>query len=177
MASELDPQPGARVRKISGRRRPEPERVPELAHLSLSVLREHRQALTEEETRVSYWRRILQGRHDLIVTREDPIAHGRLRAVLADHSSASRHLAVQQLDPADAAPPLPELAELWDELDQSDPTLGEQMIIRLDAAEASLSAYRTSLHLRIDAATAELIARYREHPRLALVALPLNRVG
>ena len=44
---------------------------------------------------------------------------------------------------------------------------------RLADAEHELSAYRRGLHERLDAATGELIARYREEPSLALRALPL----
>lgn len=177
MVSEPHPSAEHSTTKTSGRRRPEPQRLPQLAHLSLTELRDYREELAGEETRVSYWRRILQGRHDLILQRNDPIAHGRLRAVLADHTAASRHLAVQHLDPADIAPPLPELAELWDELDVGCPAEREVLLARLTDAEERLSTYRTSLHRRIDAATAELIARYREQPKLALGALPLPRTG
>jgi hypothetical protein len=40
-------------------------------------------------------------------------------------------------------------------------------------AELQLSAYRAALHRRLENATTELIARYREEPRLALLALPV----
>src|SRR4051812_43599963 len=43
-----------------------PERSPEYAHLSLEALRAHRQELVTDESRVSYWRRILQGRLDVL---------------------------------------------------------------------------------------------------------------
>ena len=46
------------------------------------------------------------------------------------------------------------------------------MVVRLAAAEVELSAYRRALHERLDDATSELIARYREKPALALCALP-----
>ena len=39
--------------------RPRPERNPEFAHLSLTALRAYRQSLTAEESRVSYWRRLI----------------------------------------------------------------------------------------------------------------------
>ena len=53
-------------------------------------------------------------------------------------------------------------------------------LARLADAEHQLSEYRRSLHERLDAATGELISRYREEPALALRALPLphgERVG
>ena len=45
--------------------RPTPERTEEHAHLSLDALREYRKVLAAEESRVSYWRRILQARTPL----------------------------------------------------------------------------------------------------------------
>ena len=50
----------------------------------------------------------------------------------------------------------------------------DALLVRLAAAEAELSAYRRSLHERLDDATSELIARYREEPALSLCALPLR---
>ena len=47
------------------------------------------------------------------------------------------------------------------------------MIGRPKLVLASGSAYRRSLHERLDDATSELIARYREEPALSLCALPL----
>ena len=49
------------------------------------------------------------------------------------------------------------------------------MVTRLRDAERELSAYRRSLHERLDAATGELISRYRDEPALALKALPLRK--
>ena len=47
--------------------------------------------------------------------------------------------------------------------------------VRLTDAEHELSSYRRSLHERLDAATGELISRYRDEPALALQALPMGR--
>jgi hypothetical protein len=67
--------------------------------------------------------------------------------------------------------PLPDLAVLWERgTAGADPDL----LQRLARAEHQLSAYRRSLHERLDAATGELIARYHENPSLALAALPLR---
>ncbi len=166
------------VSSTTARRRTEPARVPGLAHLSLAELRAYREELNTEETRVSYWRRILQARHDLIVDNRDPSTRGRLREVLADHEQKSRRLAVQTMhDPSAVPPPLPELAELWDTHSANlasglgaDP----ELVARLAAAERKLSAYRRSLHERLDEVTGDLVARYRENPELALVALKLG---
>ncbi len=159
------------------RRRTEPARIASLTHLSLAELRAYREELTTEETRVSYWRRILQARHDLIVDNCDPSGRERLREVLADHEQKSRRLAVQTMHDPDMAAPLPELAELWDTHTENlaaGAAPDNDLIARLEAAEHKLSAYRRSLHERLDEVTADLVARYREQPGLALLALNLG---
>lgn len=158
----------------AARRRAEPQRVATLLHLTLDELRSYREELTKEETRVSYWRRILQARHDLIVDNCDPGARGRLREVLADHEEKSRRLAVQTMHDPDDSAPLPELAALWDTITanlESGATPDATLITRLEDAEKKLSTYRRTLHERLDEATADLVARYRELPALALIAL------
>ena len=173
------PAPPVRARAAAGTsrrasaRRPA-ERVAHLAHLDLDVLRDYRQELITEESRVSYWRRILQARIDTSVS--DPDAGhggGRLRSVLSQHQESSRRLAVLPVHDASDLPPLPDLTVLW-ETEGSDDVAA---LARLAAAEAELSAYRRSLHERLDDATSELIARYREEPVLALRALPLPRTS
>src|SRR5687767_1285244 len=56
--------PRPRSRKAAPR--PEPQRDEAYAHLTLEGLRAYRRALSEEENRVSYWRRILQARLDVL---------------------------------------------------------------------------------------------------------------
>ena len=167
--------PAGAARPAGGTRgRPAPRHAPELAHLTLTELRVHRQELVTEEIRVSYWRRILQARLDLIIGDDDTTALRRLGAVLTEHEVHSKRLAVQQLHVPGGAPPLPDLGALWDTS-----LLGEDdegaVVTRLAEAEHQLSSYRRSLHLRLDAATGELIARYHDEPALALSALPLGR--
>jgi CRP/FNR family transcriptional regulator, cyclic AMP receptor protein len=48
-----------------------PEGVAELADLSLEALRTYRAQLTGEESRISYWRRIVQARLDLLASTDD----------------------------------------------------------------------------------------------------------
>ncbi|MCY7373064.1 MAG: hypothetical protein LH461_05110, partial [Spirochaetaceae bacterium] len=55
------------------------QRAPELAPLALEDLRAYRQELITEESRISYWRRILQARLDLALGDESSL--GRLRRV------------------------------------------------------------------------------------------------
>jgi hypothetical protein len=156
------------------RSRPRPQHAPELAHLTLRELRAYRQELVTEEIRVSYWRRILQARLDLIIGDDDATALRRLGSVLTEHEIYSRRLAVQQMHTPDGAPPLPDLGMLWDTSQLGEDDDGA-VVSRLADAEHQLSSYRRSLHLRLDAATGELIARSHDEPSLALSALPLAR--
>lgn len=164
-------------RDRSGGRRPAPprrpaRRAPELASLTLDELRAYRQELLTEESRVSYWRRILHARLDL----SGDTASDGMRNVLSQHHSDSRRLArLPSGYPQDEAPPLPDLTVLWATETEAVHGTDSDMVSRLSAAEHQLSAYRRGLHRRLDAATGELIARYRDEPMLALGALPVQR--
>ena len=154
--------------------RPTPERTEEHAHLTLDALREYRKALSAEESRVSYWRRIIQARLDLVLAGADADSD-TLRPVLTDERIGSGRRALVEVTPVDDIPPLPDLAELWDRIvDLSDQAAVDALAEDLGAAERQLSEYRSVLHRRIGAATGELIARYREEPSLCLSALPLE---
>jgi hypothetical protein len=152
-----------------------PERGDEFAHLSLDRLREYRQTLSDEENRVSYWRRIVQARLDLVRSGgTGDIAHAaNLREVLSKSHGRSHRRVLVTVVPVDDMPPLPNLVELWEQdAHPEDPAYTEKLTADLDAAERQLSEYRAALHGRIQSATNELIARYRETPQLALTALP-----
>lgn len=163
----------------AGIRRPRPERaIPQrsaaFAHLDLAGLRIHRAALATEEGRVSYWRRILQARVDLLRgggrAGSSPLELGRLLS--ENRVAQGRRALVEVLADAGDVPPLPDLATLWArDAGGTDPTLLPDLL----TAERQLSAYRLALHLRLSDATTELIARYREDPRLCLSALPLRQ--
>ncbi|MDX6285951.1 MAG: hypothetical protein QOG53_1436 [Frankiales bacterium] len=155
--------------------RPVPERGDEFAHLSLERLRTYRQTLADEENRVSYWRRIVQARLDLVrAGHSADVAHAsNLRAVLSKSNGSSHRTALVTVVPVDDMPPLPDLVALWERDARPDDQEYTAVLERdLDKAERDLSEYRTALHERIAAATNELIARYRETPNLALCALP-----
>jgi hypothetical protein len=63
--------------------------------------------------------------------------------------------------------------ELWSQVPEpGDRVRTEQLSGKLSVAESQLSTYRNALHRRLAAATAELIARYREEPSQCLIALP-----
>ncbi len=169
-----------------------PGRSTHFDHLALDELRAYRNELAEEETRVSYWRRVLQARIDIVretdgdqaVARPGARAGSRkrnqpnraaLHRVLAQERVNAGRTALVRIVPAEGLPPLPDLGELW----QRDAVPGDdagntRLMSRLTAAEHELSEYRRSLHQRIDAATDELVARYHERPALAVRALPLS---
>src|SRR5881275_1235534 len=99
----------------AGRFRAVPERSPDYAHLSLDGLRAYRRALTTEEGRVSYWRRIIQARLDLVRAAEGVVATNAdsLRGVFAEARVDNGRRALQEIIPVDDMPPLPDLAQLW----------------------------------------------------------------
>lgn len=161
-----------------GATRSVPERSPDFDHLELDALRVYRRALSQEESRVSYWRRIIQARLDCV---RDAGAVGdveHLRPMLTEARIGRGRTALIDVVPVEDIPPLPNLEELWDRSafaasDEERQAQAED----LERAETQLSAYRAALHRRIGAATGELIARYREEPALCLTALPLPRTS
>jgi hypothetical protein len=162
----------------TGRFRTVPERSPDFAHLSLDGLRAYRHALTAEEGRVSYWRRIIQARLDLVrVAEVGALATSdNLRDVFTEARVDTGRRALLTVLPVDDMPPLPDLVELWArEQTAADDPHNKKLAHDLSKAETQLSAYRTALHKRLAAATSELIARYREQPALCLSALPTQR--
>src|SRR5580765_4989567 len=91
----------------AGRFRTVPERSPEFAHLPLDGLRAYRHALTTEEGRVSYWRRIIQARLDLVRVTEGgpmPATADNLSGVFADARVDTGRRALQQIVPVDDMP-------------------------------------------------------------------------
>lgn len=149
---------------------PAPEPAEEFANYTLGELRALRTELTDYETRVSYWRRLVQARIDLTRGGQQPENLNRFAAALADAPSRGRRIANLDLFPPDTTPPLPELDALW----RQTPAPGQidDYLEKLGTIEADLSAHRRALFDRIDALHNELIARYRQDPRLALTALP-----
>lgn len=165
--------PAPRSRKSAPR--PVPQRREALVHLTLEQLREYRSALAAEESRVSYWRRILQARLDVVRagTLGRDVEPGLLRPVLSADWVSSGRRALVAVVPDHDVPPLPRLDELWERQVHADDLAGRAVLdADLATAEQQLSTYRTALHDQIEEATGELIARYRESPNLCLSALP-----
>lgn len=156
----------------------EASRVPALDQLSLESLRAYRQELLTEESTVSYWRRLVQARLDLLLAERmacdsavddtDLLTH--LREVLTDTSTTQRHPALLRVMIDDEAP-LPDLVDLW-HAGLSVTADDGSMLRRLSDAERALSTFRKALHRRLDAATNELVLRYSQDPSQCLAALP-----
>ncbi len=145
---------------------------PHLAEVDLSELRVYRERLRAEEEKISYWRRLIHARLDLIQAGE--LAHGvidvdALGRVLGDTGTGRVRAALHRVRAADPLPDLPDLEQVWsaptDELEVA------AALARLREAELTLTDYRRGLHERIDEATAELIVRYRSDPSRALTLL------
>ena len=170
----------AAVPPAAGRRRGEPRALPvrsdDYAHLSIEGLRLYRKALADEESQVSYWRRILQARLDVLSsgTGGREVDRTRLAPVLSSERVGAGRRALVEVLAVDDIPPLPQLAELWDRRVEDGDEAGRAALeLDLRDAEVQLSAYRAALHARISESTGELIARYREQPSLCLTVLPL----
>lgn len=166
-------QPTRAERKRARLARPAPERDPRFAAIGLPELRRRRSELGDEEMRVSYWRRILQARLDVLAADTAAVEVADLSRVLADAPSAHRRLANISMVNEQDIEPLPDLARLWArEPEPGDERSRAEVMADLRDAEERLSRHRHQLHVQIDAVTNELIARYREDPSLAMVALP-----
>ena len=154
---------------------PEPPVIdPAYAGLTLADLRDLRRELGDEESRVSYWRRIIQARIDLLTRgATDGDLVERLTSVLAESGAVHRRLANLSVRPAADIEALPDLHVLWTRVvDPNDSAAVAEFVDALREAETNLSAMRREIHQRLDEATGQLIARYRQDPTLALSALP-----
>jgi hypothetical protein len=150
------------------------EPPPAWADLTLPALRAYRRGLTDEEEKVSYWRRLVHARIDVLEAesrQERPLRLEELIRVLGDTGTGRARTALVKVRAADDLPELPVLADMWvTEVDPDDPAAIAEAVTRLRAAEKTLTEYRRALHERLDACTAELIERYRENPTAALAA-------
>lgn len=146
----------------------------DVASLTLAQLREIRRVLTERESHVSYWRRIIQARLDLM--RDGAVKRGAtvegLQRILSQQMGANSRKGILSLQPQ-GDQPLAGLDHLWNR--GINGVEDEQLELELIAAERDLSEERTRLFGLIDAATQELVRRYRDDPSLALSALPQRK--
>src|SRR5436309_11404574 len=110
-----------------------PQRNSEFDHLGLEGLREYRTVLSAEEGRVSYWRRIMQARLDVVrATSAGAPAVDNLRDVLADvRVTTTRGALIEMVgDPDGELAELPDLSTLWlREVDSEDPVATQGLIL------------------------------------------------
>lgn len=149
--------------------------------LSLENLRVYRRRLSEEEEKISYWRRLVHARIDVLEAEahhERPLELDELIRVLGDTGAGRTRSALVNVRAAEDLPELPVLKDMWvTELDPTDAEEIAEAIARLRSAEVQLTDYRGALHERLDEATAELIVRYRENPSSALLAFATPHNG
>jgi len=159
-----------------GRRVIEAVPSPHVADVKLPELRAYRQRLQQEEDKVSYWRRLVHARMDMLNAgshADGTLSLEELVRVLGDTGTGRTRTALSKVSSAEPLPDLPESANMWvTEIDPRDGAAVAEGLAKLADAEEQLTAYRRALHLRLDEVTGELISRYRENPAAALGALP-----
>ncbi len=147
-----------------------------LEALSVTDLRDYRRDLRAEEDRVSYWRRIVHGRIDVLIAGKpsgQSLTQAQLVAALSDTGTGRRRSGLHRIAAEETLPDLPSLSEdIWAvAVDSSDRAAVESAVAALEQAEQQLTEYRSALLRRIDEATEALVERYREEPRRALELL------
>lgn len=151
-----------------------PDFLDGLDELPVAAVRDKREECRAEEEVLSYRRRLLQGRIDIVKAeraRRDGTGDGglieALPAILADEHSSRRALTQARRspvyvpgDPGADEEPEPLLGRLPD---LSDEEL-EALVERLGTEEQEISRQRRELHERIDRLERQLIADYRDNP-------------
>jgi len=164
------PQGNRRIDKVL-----DPEFVAGLGQLSLDDLRERRREAEQEETDLSYLRRLLQGRLDILraeLARRDGEETDLVQAlprILADESSGGprglgRHIAAE---PSRADAHRRHVEALVADVDLSNPAGHDDASLRrvlgeLEAEEHKVSESRRQVQQVMDVLTAEVTRRYRE---------------
>jgi hypothetical protein len=149
--------------------------VADLASLSLDDLRARRREVEQEETDLSYLRRLLQGRLDILRAELDRRQSGgrdlvdALPQILADDAAGSphglgRHIAVE---PSRADAHRRHVEALLADVDLSNPQSHDDASLRrvldtLEAEEARVSQSRRAVQQVMDALSAEVTRRYRD---------------
>lgn len=154
----------------------EPEYLEGLESADLSELQERRDTATDLEAQISYYRRLLHARMDLLafeLKRRRGEESRTLMEALPEILSTGLVLGdAPNLKYLDVMPPLPSstgrrlidkimedgiLAQLPDLSDEE----VQEALDRLNEVESTLSAQRRQLHNVIDTIQAEIVARYR----------------
>lgn len=162
----------------------EPEYLQDLDSLDLDQLRERRHTAEDVEAQISYYRRLLHGRMDLInfeMRRRSGEEERRLIDALPEILASGIGLGGgENLKHIEVMPPLPSKTgrRLIDKImdddvltqlpELSDEEIGEALE-RLREVETQLSEQRRLLHQVIDAIQDEIVARYRSQQDEATV--------
>ncbi len=154
----------------------EPEYLADIDEASLEELRQRRESAEDVETQISYYRRLLHGRVDLLnfeLRRRNGEESRTLIEALPEILAAGMTLGGEpNLRHIDTMPPLPAttgrrlIDKIMDDdiLTQLPELTGEELseaIEHIREVESELSAQRRQLHTVIDALQDEIIARYR----------------
>jgi hypothetical protein len=154
----------------------EPEYLTDLTEVDLDELRRRREQAEDVETQISYYRRLLHGRMDLLnfeLRRRSGEEKRSLLEALPEILATGMVLGGEpNLRHLETMPPLPTttgrrlIDKIMDdgiltqlpELSQEDLT---EALERLEEVESQLSVQRRQLHTVIDALQEEIISRYR----------------
>ena len=152
------------------------EREPNIEGFATAEIRRRRAEALREETDLSYLRRVLHGRIDIITAEQARRSSGdqqslidRLSTILADPpptaARSARHVDVDPGgEPGEYRRRLEDLLaadDLSDVLDRSDSDLAEALAA-LAGFEKEVSAYRVRVQAVVDRFADELMRRYRE---------------
>ena len=165
------PQGNRRIDKVL-----DPDYVNGLREISLDDLRERRREAEQEETDLSYMRRLLQGRLDILraeLARRSGEQIDLVQAlphILSDDGPApgprgmGRHIAAE---PSRADAHRRHVEQLVADVDLSNPDAHDDASLRrvletLEAEETKVSESRRAVQKVMDALTAEVTRRYRE---------------
>jgi hypothetical protein len=153
----------------------DPDFVTGLGELTLDDLRERRREAEQEETDLSYLRRVLQGRLDILRAElarrngeETDLVSALPRILADDHPGGAhglgRHIAAE---PSRADAHRRHVEALIADVDLSNPSAHDDASLRrvldvLEAEEHKVSESRRQVQHVMDALTAEVTRRYRE---------------
>lgn len=153
---------------------------PDLEHLNLVALRVYRKELAQEEERISYWRRLVQARLDVLRAASkslDALSIEDLVKALGETGTGVRRQVLLTINGNHPLPDLPGIGKVWHQaVDPRNDASSAAAEAALMEAEEALTSYRKALHVRLSEATGELISRYIEEPGLSLDLLPPGTV-
>ena len=149
-----------------------------MENLSVQELRLRRHECHEVETGLSYFRRLIQGRLDIIQAEMQRRQGGgqaglealieQLPSILSEHSAGGTGRGplpdvVAPEDPAEYSAELDEVvdADTLASLPSLDDTAVQDLVTRLADLEHRVSSQRHALHERIDALQDEIVRRYK----------------